>query len=131
MRIFGFTNTELSRAVSLLYAMCVGGRGSRDCSPTTRFDLVTNPDGSVSLRAHANARLVTADNAGASPLINNRTGVGPWEEFDLIHNADGSVSLRAHANGEIVTADNTGASPLIANRYAIGPWESFDLVYDS
>jgi hypothetical protein len=28
---------------------------------------------------------VGADNAGASPLIANRTAVGPWEEFDLIN----------------------------------------------
>jgi hypothetical protein len=84
----------------------------------------------VSLRAHANGEIVTADNAGAAPLIANRTAVGPWEEFDLIGNPDGSVSLRAHANGEIVTADNAGAAPLIANRTAIGPWEEFDLIHD-
>jgi hypothetical protein len=29
--------------------------------------------------------LVTAENAGASSLIANRTAIGPWEEFDLIH----------------------------------------------
>jgi hypothetical protein len=39
----------------------------------------------ISLRAHANGMYVTADNAGASPLIANRTAIGPWEEFDLIH----------------------------------------------
>ncbi|HEX4704990.1 MAG TPA: hypothetical protein VH352_22870 [Pseudonocardiaceae bacterium] len=83
----------------------------------------------ISLRAHANGDIVTADNAGASPLISNRTAVGQWEEFDLINNADGSVSFRAHANNDIVTADNAGASPLIANRTAIGPWEEFDLIH--
>ncbi|MBS2548941.1 SGNH/GDSL hydrolase family protein [Catenulispora sp. NL8] len=82
----------------------------------------------VSLRAHANGDIVTADNAGAAPLIANRTAIGPWETFDLLSNADGSVSLRAHANGDIVSADNAGSSPLIANRTAIGPWESFDLL---
>jgi hypothetical protein len=88
------------------------------------------PGSVISLRSHANNDLVTADNAGAAPLIANRTAVGPWEEFDLIGNPDGSVSLRAHANGEIVTADNAGAAPLIANRTAIGPWEEFDLIHD-
>jgi len=39
----------------------------------------------ISLRAHANNDIVTADNAGASPLIANRTAIGPWEEFDQIH----------------------------------------------
>ncbi|MGH8888615.1 MAG: fascin domain-containing protein, partial [Acidothermaceae bacterium] len=73
---------------------------------------------------------VTAENAGASSLIANRTSIGGWEEFDLIHNSDGSISLRAHANGDYVTAENAGASALIANRTAIGTWEEFDLIND-
>jgi hypothetical protein len=48
------------------------------------FQLVHNPDGSVSLKALANGKYVCADNAGANPLIANRTAIGPWEEFDLI-----------------------------------------------
>ncbi|WP_223297235.1 glycosyl hydrolase family 95 catalytic domain-containing protein [Catenulispora acidiphila] len=96
------------------------------------FALATSGSGSsgsaISLRAHANGDIVTADNTGTSPLIANRTTVGAWETFDLINNTDGSVSLRAHANGDIVTADNAGASPLIANRTSIGPWEEFDLI---
>jgi beta-glucosidase-like glycosyl hydrolase len=91
----------------------------------------SSTSGVISLRAHANGKIVTADNAGASPLIANRTAIGPWEQFDLINNSDGSVSFRAHANGDIVTADNAGASPLIANRTAIGPWEEFDLIHNS
>jgi beta-glucosidase len=85
----------------------------------------------VSLRAHANSDYVTADNAGASALIANRTAIGPWESFDLITNSDGSVSLRSHANNQYVCADNAGASPLIANRTAIGLWESFDLIHNA
>ncbi len=84
----------------------------------------------VSFRAHANGDLVTAENAGAAPLIANRTAIGAWEMFDMISNPDGSVSFRAHANNEIVCADNAGAAPLIANRTAIGPWESFDLIHN-
>jgi hypothetical protein len=38
----------------------------------------------VGLRARANGRYVTAESAGAQPLIANRTAVGAWEEFDLI-----------------------------------------------
>src|SRR5207253_5959134 len=66
----------------------------------------------ISLRAHANGKLVTAENAGANPLIANRTAIGQWEQFDLLSNADGSVSFRAHANNLLVTADNAGANPL-------------------
>ncbi|GAA2044467.1 hypothetical protein GCM10009839_55160 [Catenulispora yoronensis] len=85
----------------------------------------------VSLKAHANGDYVTSDSGGASPLIANRTTIGPSEQFDLVANPDGSVSLRAHANAKVVTADNAGASPLIANRTAIGPWEEFDLVHNA
>ena len=62
----------------------------------------------------------SAENAGASRLIANRTAIGPWETFDLINNADGSVSFRAHANGDIVDAENAGAAPLIADATAVG-----------
>jgi parallel beta-helix repeat protein len=92
----------------------------------------TNPSssGAISLRAHANSQYVTAENAGGSPLIANRTAIGPWETFDLINNSDGSISLRAHANNNYVTAENAGAASLIANRTAIGGWEEFDLIQD-
>lgn len=98
--------------------------------PWEEFDLISNPDGSVSLRAHANGDIVTADNAGSSPLIADRTAVGPWESFDLLGDVGGTVSLRAHADGDIVTAENAGAAALIANRTAIGSWETFDLIQD-
>ena len=39
----------------------------------------------ISLRAHANGVTAeTAENAGAWPLIANRTAIGSWEEFGLI-----------------------------------------------
>jgi parallel beta-helix repeat protein len=85
----------------------------------------------ISLRAHANNMYVTADNAGASPLIANRTAIGGWEQFDLLDAGNGNIALRAHANNDIVTADNAGASPLIANRTAIGSWETFQLLHNA
>jgi hypothetical protein len=84
----------------------------------------------VSFRSHANNMIVTADNAGASPLIANRTAIGPWEQFDEIDLGSGNIALRAHANSNIVTADNAGASPLIANRTAVGQWETFGLIHN-
>ncbi|MDQ1495165.1 MAG: hypothetical protein QOG69_1648, partial [Actinomycetota bacterium] len=87
--------------------------------------------GVVSLRAHANGDYVTADPAGAAPLIANATAVGTAQQYDLVNNADGSVSYRAHANNAYVTAENAGASPLIANRAAIGGWEEFDLIHNA
>jgi len=45
--------------------------------------MITVGTNQVAFRAHANGLIVTAENAGANPLIANRTAVGPWEEFDL------------------------------------------------
>ena len=49
-----------------------------------RLAEVLTGNGSVSFRALVNNNCVTAENAGAAPLIANRTAIGPWEEFDLI-----------------------------------------------
>jgi hypothetical protein len=81
----------------------------------------------VTLIAGVNGKYVTADRAGASALIANRTAIGPWEQFKIVPNSDGSVSFLAHANGKYVTAESAGAAALIANRAAIGPWEKFTL----
>lgn len=96
-----------------------------------RFELtpgtVPAPAPAVRLRARANDRYVCAEDAGASPLIANRTSAGSWETFRRVDNADGTVSLRARANDRYVGAADGGASPLIADRTSIGPWESFTL----
>ncbi|CAG7645789.1 DUF7910 domain-containing protein [Actinacidiphila bryophytorum] len=102
---------------------------TRPTKPTTGS---TGSQGTVvSLRARANGQYVTADEGGASPLIANRTAIGPWEQFDLLDLGGGNVALRAHANSLIVCADNAGASPLIANRTSAGAWETFQLVHNS
>ncbi|WP_327288198.1 hypothetical protein [Streptomyces sp. NBC_01198] len=90
----------------------------------------TNPGSGtvISLRAHANGDYVTADNAGAAPLIANRTSIGPWEQFDEIDQGGGYIALLAHANNKYVTADNAGAAPLLAKVDAVGTWEQFQLV---
>ncbi|MHA6763862.1 fascin domain-containing protein [Streptacidiphilus sp. PAMC 29251] len=91
----------------------------------------TTPGGSViSLKAHANGKYVTADNAGAAPLIANRTAIGSWESFDEIDLGGGNIALKSHANGQYVCADSAGASPLIANRTSVGPWETFALIHN-
>jgi beta-xylosidase len=91
----------------------------------------STPTSVISLRAHANGKIVTADNAGASPLIANRDSVGQWESFDEIDLGNGNVALLAHANGKYVTADNAGASALVANRDSIGQWETFQLLHNA
>jgi hypothetical protein len=85
----------------------------------------------ISLRARANGMYVCADNAGAAPLIANRTAIGPWETFDVLDAGGGNIALRSHADSQLVCAENAGASALIANRTAIGGWETFQLVHNS
>ncbi len=80
----------------------------------------------ISLRAHANGKYVTADNAGADPLIANRTAIGPWEQFDQLDAGNGMIVLRAHANNLIVT----GNDPLTADRTTVSAAETFQLVRD-
>jgi GH25 family lysozyme M1 (1,4-beta-N-acetylmuramidase) len=83
---------------------------------------------SFGLKAHANNTYVTAENAGAKPLIANRAAIGLWEEFDLVDAGSGYVALRSRSNGRYVTAEAGGVQPLIANRTAIGTWEKFQLI---
>jgi hypothetical protein len=99
--------------------------------PTQPFITAGSTGMVLSLRAMANNMIVTADSAGASPLIANRTAIGTWEQFDMLDAGNGNIALRAHANNLIVTADNAGASPLIANRTAVGQWETFQLIHNS
>nr|WSX74486.1 xylosidase [Streptomyces sp. NBC_00899] len=102
---------------------------TRPTQPTTGPS-TGGPGTVVSLRARANNQYVTADNAGTSPLIANRTSIGPWEQFDLLDLGSGNIALRAHANNLVVCADNAGASPLIANRTTAGAWETFQLLHN-
>jgi subtilisin family serine protease len=70
---------------------------------------------------------VSADGAGARPLIANRDEPYGWETFDLVDLGNGNVALRSWANGRYVTAESAGARPLIANRTSVGLWETFQL----
>ncbi|WUC55025.1 xylosidase [Streptomyces sp. NBC_00554] len=85
----------------------------------------------ITLKARANSKFVTAESAGAKSLIANRDSVGLWERFDQIDLGNGSIALRSRANGRIVSAVDAGASALIADRTAIGTWETFQLVDNS
>ncbi|WP_377267045.1 hypothetical protein [Peterkaempfera sp. SMS 1(5)a] len=132
--IFAVTVTLTSGKTLASVTLPPGGALAGGTPAVHVFAVATTGSGStapvVSLRAHANGDYVTSDSTGSSPLIANRTAIGPSESFDEITNADGSISLRSHANGEYVCADNAGANPLIANHTAIGPWESFDLIHN-
>jgi hypothetical protein len=79
----------------------------------------------VSLRAGANSKYVTAPGGGTTALIASATAVGSAEQFVVVDAGGGNIGLRAVANNQYVCADNAGANPLIANRTSVGPWETF------
>jgi hypothetical protein len=79
----------------------------------------------LALRAMANGKYVTAENAGASPLIANRTQIGAWETFKWLSLGGNDFALRSPANGRLVCAESSGNSALIANRSEVGAWETF------
>jgi len=89
------------------------------------------PGETVSIRASANNTFVSAENAGANPLVANRGAVGTWEQFRVIENGDGTISLQAVVNGLYVAADLNIGGRLIANRTAISTWEKFRPVSQS
>jgi beta-glucanase (GH16 family) len=89
------------------------------------------PPSTITLRASANGTFVSADNAGASPLVANRATASTWEQFRLIDNGDGTISLQAVVNGLYVTVDAGNGSRLIASRSAIGSSEKFHRVAQS
>jgi hypothetical protein len=84
----------------------------------------------VSLRAHANGRLVSAENYGMSPLVADRDAIGAWEQFDRVDLGGGRIALKSHANGNYVTAPAGGTAPLIASSTSIGTAETFDLIHN-
>lgn len=92
----------------------------------------TAPIGStISLLSMANSMYVTADNAGAEPLIANRTAVGPWEQFVVVDAGGGKIALQAVANNNYVSASNNGAGSLIASATTIGSSEKFTWIVNN
>ncbi len=89
------------------------------------------PDQLVALRAVVNGRFVVAENAGASPLIANRTSVAQWEQFGLYKRGGSNVAFRSMANDLFVCSESGGAGPLVANRTAVDTWETFELIRNS
>jgi hypothetical protein len=105
--------------------------GSSSCQQGTIFRVLSAVAAvPVSLRARVNNKFVTAEDAGAKPLIANRDTVGgTWEVFDQFDLGRGDIALRARVNGKFVTAESAGAAALIANRDTVGgTWERFQLV---
>ena len=76
-------------------------------------------------------KFVTAESAGAKPLIARSATVGAWEKYELVNVGDGfgTFGLKAQINGKFVTAESAGAKPLIARGASIGAWEGLSLLH--
>lgn len=94
-----------------------------------QFEIISNANGTVSLRAGVSGNLVAADIGLAAPntgrLIANRTSVNAWEQFTLVPQPNGTVALRSAANNLYVSADLNVGGALVANRSAVAAWEQF------
>jgi endoglucanase len=81
-----------------------------------------------SLKAVANNKYVTANDAGSGPLVANRVTVADSERFKIIKNSDSTISLLSMANKKYVQTDLNNAGRLIASASVIDTWEKFWLV---
>src|SRR5579859_4936054 len=100
-----------------------------NCStPQESFQVVDAGNGNLALRSLDNNDYVTAENAGANPLIADQTALGSWQTFTEVDAENGHIGLLATANDKYVTAPNAGASPLIASSTSVGSSESFTVV---
>lgn len=95
------------------------------------FDVVSNANGSISLRSRISGKFVSADIGLAAPntsdLVSNRATASQWEQFKLVPQPDGNVALLALANNLYVSADQNIGGTLVANRSGVQAWEEFVL----
>lgn len=98
---------------------------SNSAAAPEEFEIYDEGGGNIGLFSVGDGYYVTAESAGSSPLIANRTGVGSWETFTEFSAGGTNIALRADVNGDYVTVPNNGASPLIASSTTIGTAQSF------
>jgi beta-glucanase (GH16 family) len=137
------TTWAFNHPFSLLLNQAVGGNwfpGPDSSTPAVNDVLVdyvrvyqagTTTTPTVTIRASADNMFVSAENAGASPLIANRAAASTWEQIHVIDNGDGTISLQAVANGLFVTVDAGNGNRLIASKSAAGTSEKFRRVAQS
>jgi arabinoxylan arabinofuranohydrolase len=114
-----------------LYMIFKGGSGYLFNIDYWQFTPGANSPSYVSLKAKANDMYVAAENAGADPLIANRTSVGSWEKFAIVNNGDGTVALLSFANNRYVSADLNRDGTLVARQTYVGYWERFQMIQNS
>jgi hypothetical protein len=71
-------------------------------------------DNYVALRNSSTGLIVSAENAGSSPLVANRYAVGPWELFNVHPISSNVVTIQAQINSRWIRCDSPNYQ-LIAN----------------
>jgi|SRR5882724_6529745 len=90
-----------------------------------QFTMEPQPGGHFAMKAIANNKYVTAENAGADFLIARSDTIGSWQLFDLVDAGGGYTAIKAVVNGKYVTTENGGTSGLLARSDVIGDWQKF------
>ncbi len=90
------------------------------------FELITNSDGTVSLKSKINNLYVSADINNGGILVARAATIQQWEKFNRVNQSDGTIALQALANNQYVTCEVNNGGRLIANRASVGgAWEAF------
>lgn len=85
----------------------------------------------ISIRAYANNKIVSAWNAGGSALQARSDWAYSWEQFAISANSDGTVSFKSLINNKYVCADLNAGAKLVANKDVVGTSEKFKPIYNS
>jgi len=79
----------------------------------------------VAIKSGINGKYLSAEDAGAAPLVANRDSIGDWEKFELVPQADGSYGLKALANGLYLATELYQGEIIKARSTTVDTWEKF------
>ena len=92
------------------------------------FQIVTNDDGTVSLRSVSNGKYVCAVIDEKCQLLPRSDSIGTWEKFIIEKISDGEYALYSIANGKYVQANlNDGGKLYAISDNVAGAWEAFKI----
>lgn len=90
------------------------------------FEVVSNSDGTVSLKSESNGKYVCAVIDDNNQLLARSDKIDTWEKFNLVKIGVNKYGIQAVANGKYVMADLNGGAVLRAVSDSIaGAWEVF------
>ncbi|MBQ7433658.1 MAG: cellulase family glycosylhydrolase [Lachnospiraceae bacterium] len=127
-----WANTGLINVMKKYFtkAAVAGGATSGTGSGSAASASISNGEYYLKVANSSNTEyVVCAENAGADPLVANRSSYGgAWESVTVVNNSDGTISLKSGANDKYVCAVIDENNQLLARSASIGTWEKFYLV---